>query len=326
MTVITPIEDEASVSLARQRLRAQCAAHEIDPERIERAAIVVSELAHNQLRYARLGEILVDVHGRGDLGWVEVRAADAGPGFQDAVAAFRGVPRDGSGGLGIGLAGVRRLASEVDVETRYQGGVHLRARFLPPSTPSGPTYAIVGRPHPDERVSGDEGLVIREKNTIIAVLADGLGHGPEAMRAAHKACQAASEASGRTPAERLASCEAALRDTRGAAVAVAQLDLLTDEVSVAIAGNVRVGIYRQDSAQRFPYTPRVLGRGSRGSFQTTTLPRRGGILLLCTDGVSEREDPLTDRLGLVSWPLPLAWRLVMERNPARDDTMAIAIR
>lgn len=326
MTWLIPIDDEASVALARVRLRELGAEIGAAADVVERAAVIASELGHNQLRHARLGELVVRGLRRGTVVGVEVVATDAGDGFADPVESFRGALRFGGGGLGVGLGGVRRLATEVDVTSRRGEGVRIVARVLPEGAPSQPSVAIVGRPHPAERHSGDHAVVVRDSERVVLILADGLGHGPDAREAAEIACRCCVRHADLAPADALQACDAALRATRGSAVGVAALDLRTDEVTVAIAGNVRFGLYGPETAHRFPYTPRVLGRSQSGRIGSTTMPRSGRALIGFTDGLPERTDPTLDRAGLAGWPLPLAARLLSRFGSDRDDATVVALR
>ena len=84
-------------------------------------------MARNLVRYAARGEIvlrLVDDSGRRG---VEVLAADDGPGIADVARAMQ----DGfstSGGLGLGLPGVRRIMDEFEISSEFGKGTRVTAR------------------------------------------------------------------------------------------------------------------------------------------------------------------------------------------------------
>ncbi len=84
-------------------------------------ATAISELARNIVHYAGSGEILLGkVNGKDRLG-IAVIARDSGPGIADAELAAR----DGfstSGGLGLGLPGVRRIMDEFAIDSRLGSG------------------------------------------------------------------------------------------------------------------------------------------------------------------------------------------------------------
>lgn len=84
-------------------------------------ATAISELARNIVHYAGNGEIqLAKVNG-GDRRGIAIIARDSGPGISDLQLAMR----DGfstSGGLGLGLPGVRRIMDEFDIDSKLGGG------------------------------------------------------------------------------------------------------------------------------------------------------------------------------------------------------------
>jgi serine/threonine-protein kinase RsbT len=111
-----PISSDKDVVLARQegRLLALQLGFSISDATL--IAMAISELSRNIVSYAGTGTVTLEgIHGSSRVGVVIV-AADAGPGIADVVQAMR----DGfssSGGLGLGLPGVRRLMDEFDIST-----------------------------------------------------------------------------------------------------------------------------------------------------------------------------------------------------------------
>jgi len=74
-------------------------------------ATAISELARNIIRYAKYGEILIASVQSGERVGISVVARDKGPGIANMSLAMQ----DGfstSGGLGLGLPGVKRLMDE----------------------------------------------------------------------------------------------------------------------------------------------------------------------------------------------------------------------
>ncbi len=86
----------------------------------EEVVLAVSELATNLARYATSGEIdLCAISGQQLLG-IRVESRDDGPGIADVAAAARGGSST-SGGLGAGLAGVRRLMDDFELTSGPTG-------------------------------------------------------------------------------------------------------------------------------------------------------------------------------------------------------------
>ncbi len=74
----------------------------------------ISELARNIVSYARRGEIQVSTIYNGNKRGIHIVARDEGPGITDISLAMR-EGYSTSGGLGIGLPGVRRIMDEFDI-------------------------------------------------------------------------------------------------------------------------------------------------------------------------------------------------------------------
>lgn len=77
-------------------------------------ATAISELARNIVSYARRGEIHVSLIHNGNKRGINIIARDEGPGIADVGLAMR-EGYSTSGGLGIGLPGVRRIMDEFDI-------------------------------------------------------------------------------------------------------------------------------------------------------------------------------------------------------------------
>lgn len=94
-----------------------------------RVTTAVSELARNIVRYAGEGTItlcmgVVD-NGRA---YVEIVAADRGPGIADIGAVLSGTYRS-KHGMGLGLRGVKRIAASFDIQTSQRRGTTIRVRI-----------------------------------------------------------------------------------------------------------------------------------------------------------------------------------------------------
>lgn len=108
------IDSDIDIVVARQKGRALAADLNFSATDLVRIATAISELARNVLSYAQRGEIrLQAVRHAGKCGVVIV-AHDEGPGIPNVTQAMQ----DGfstSGGLGLGLPGVRRLMDDFQI-------------------------------------------------------------------------------------------------------------------------------------------------------------------------------------------------------------------
>jgi serine/threonine-protein kinase RsbT len=116
------IASDRDVVTARQQGRAVALQTGFSMSEATLIATAISELARNIVSYANHGSVtLQPVHGGNGASGLTIIASDSGPGIADINLALR----DGyssSGGLGLGLPGVRRLMDEFDIVSRVGGG------------------------------------------------------------------------------------------------------------------------------------------------------------------------------------------------------------
>ncbi len=115
--VIT-ITHERDIVVARSRARAICESIGASPSATHKVATVVSELARNIVSYTRGGSI--ELRPRSEQRSILVCARDAGPGIRDLDAILAGEYRS-STGLGLGIAGSKRLSSSFQIRTGHAG-------------------------------------------------------------------------------------------------------------------------------------------------------------------------------------------------------------
>jgi serine/threonine-protein kinase RsbT len=124
--VRVPIDSDGDIIIARQKGRALAAELGFSPTDVVRIATAISELARNVLSYAATGEIrLQAVNSRNRCG-IAIVATDRGPGIADVEQAMQDAYST-SGGLGLGLPGVRRLMDEFKIESAVGQGTTVSA-------------------------------------------------------------------------------------------------------------------------------------------------------------------------------------------------------
>ncbi len=108
-----PVSGESDIVAARQQGRALAEGGGFGGTDLTIVATVISELARNIFDYAQRGEICLEMQDGANPSFV-IQARDEGPGIVDVPRALT----DGystSGGLGLGLPGVRRLMDDFDI-------------------------------------------------------------------------------------------------------------------------------------------------------------------------------------------------------------------
>lgn len=189
-------------------------------------------------------------------------------------------------------------------------------------------WAAASRPLPGQRECGDLHAVFASGEQAVVVLADGLGHGPEAALSARAAVDAVREAIDAEPGRRIERAHQALHRLRGAALGVAVISRDAAEVRWAAVGNVE-GLRVPGSPERARRPERFFVQsglvGQRlGPLRQTTRPlEQGDWLLFVTDGVDER---FADALPLASTPGLLARELLRTQALERDDATVVVAR
>lgn len=121
------VHSDADVVIARQRGREIASLLGFSASDLALIATAISELARNIVLYAGTGEIEIGRVDQKDRRGIEIVARDQGPGISNVPQAMR----DGfstSGGLGLGLPGVKRLMDDFDILSQPGRGTIVTVR------------------------------------------------------------------------------------------------------------------------------------------------------------------------------------------------------
>jgi serine/threonine-protein kinase RsbT len=115
------VRSDADVIAARQKGREIADQLGFSATELTMIVTAISELARNIVRYAGHGEVRLKIERNHASSGMVVIAADEGPGILDVQKALQ----DGfstSGGLGLGLPGVKRLMDDFQIESSVDKG------------------------------------------------------------------------------------------------------------------------------------------------------------------------------------------------------------
>jgi anti-sigma regulatory factor (Ser/Thr protein kinase) len=323
--------DEASLTVVRDRLRDVASPAGVAQEVVDRAVLVASELGRNQLRHALAGRIIVRDVARGTHRGLEITALDRGNGLADPANALDQLRARVAGSLGVGIGSVRRLSSEVDFDVRLGEGTRIQARIFADGVPRRREVGIYGRPHSEEKVSGDHATFCRPDGTDTLVLAvtDGLGHGAPAREASYAAMSAVYPHASEAPSRILGACEGALGDTRGVVMAVCRIDEAVSSMDAASIGNVELQVTRVRASRRFGGSSAIVGgKGNRPvkpRTEITTLAPED-LVILTTDGISSKLSIEQDLALLREHPIIVAQRIMERFGRTNDDALVLVAR
>ncbi|MEV6959981.1 ATP-binding SpoIIE family protein phosphatase [Streptomyces sp. NPDC051207] len=338
-----PVCDSTRVRDARVAAEQAASLAGLDERRAASAALVATELATNLIKHAEGGRVLIDVvpppvlpAGRDAPRVVQISAIDHGPGIADVAEARR----DGfstAGSLGAGLGACRRISDDFGLHSTPGRGTVALARIgaagrgarTAPERSAGVRAGGVNVPFGAADYSGDAWAWVRHEDRLTLMMADGLGHGPEAARASTAAVEALREAARLPPGEMLRRLDAALSGTRGAAVAVAQVDTRAGRLRFAGIGNVGARLCQGGTWRHLTSRPGIVGVHRRATLreeETEWGPDR--LLIMHTDGLPSRWTPPSDERLWETDPAVTAAVTIRDASssarPVRDDT-AVAV-
>lgn len=320
------ISDSSQIAQARRAATALGGAELLDETERGRLALVVTELATNILKHASGGELAIhtydDPSGRG----VEVITMDKGGGIVDIARAMQ----DGystAGTPGGGLGAIVRQSDMFEVFSRPGLGTVLMIRITraKPTDAAMKIGAIVD-PYPGEQICGDAWAFVSTPTGPKIIMADGSGHGPLAATAANLAVKVFREHAAETCTEIMQRIHSALKPTRGAAVAIAEIDEAARLVRFVGVGNITGASLAGVEVKRL-----VSNNGTAGHLS----PRIRAFdypyaatpsILLHSDGLTSKWDLAAYPGLLVAHPSLVAGVLFRDFRRGRDDASVAVLR
>ncbi|MFC7529377.1 SpoIIE family protein phosphatase [Actinoplanes sp. GCM10030250] len=316
-------ETAASVRRAAERLAGALGMPE---KRIADLAIVAAEAAGNLVKHADQGLVLVRTVRTAEQAGVELIVIDSGPGMADVERAL-GDGHSTAGTLGIGLGAILRQASRSDLHSIPGKGTVLAVQVWPTDPPEPSWAAGLTRPITGETVSGDAFAVREADGRRQLLVCDGLGHGGLAAAASTEAVHKFLKTPAAPPAVVVEALHRALGHTRGAALAVAELDREAGLVHYAGLGNISGTVFGPDGTRRGMVSmPGIAGHQRRQIREYDYPLAPGSIVLMHSDGVVDRWRP-AEYPGLFSRsPEVIAATVLRDAGTRRDDAGVLVAR
>ena len=333
--VLVVVDEQSKVGDARRQAAAWAEELGFDETVCGKAALVATEAATNLLKHSLAGALIV--HSPGpfeDRIALEILALDAGPGMGDLARCLNdGYSTTGTSGNGLGA--IRRLADSFDIYSQPEIGTAVWARFERAEPKNhGPgrsprhKIGVVRLPIAGESVCGDDWAMAERDGYSFLMMVDGLGHGFLAAEAASLAVTVFRAQSTLEPEAIIRATHAALRSTRGAAIAVARFDTSRGVLRYAGVGNISSVLVNIDDGQT---TSLISHNGTVGytmsRVQTLEYPWTGdSLLLMHSDGLATRWN-LGRYPGICrKEPGLIAGVLYRDHRRSRDDVTVVVAR
>jgi anti-sigma regulatory factor (Ser/Thr protein kinase) len=329
-SIALPITEESQVGEARRIAVALATELGFSETDCGKVAIVATEAAKNTFKHAREGEILL----RSTAGEysIEIVALDRGPGMANVGQCLR----DGfstAGTPGTGLGAIKRLSTFFDIHSVQKLGTALLARLEPEKNRREPASnrnylenGVVHLPKAGEQISGDSWAAENQLDKNLILVADGLGYGVLAAQASQEAVRVFQENAKLGPKAILEKAHAALKDTRGAAAAIAQIDRTQQTVRFAGVGNISGVIFTPPQTRSMVSYNGTVGHMMRKVEEFVYPWSQHSLLIMHSDGLATQWD-LNRYPGLAArHPALIAAVLYRDFKRIRDDVTVIVAK
>jgi len=328
--IVLPILESSQVGEARRiamALASRLGFNETDRGKV---GIVLSEVATNLVKHAKDGKLILQTLEQDQIGGIEILALDKGPGIRNLSECMRdGFSTTGTPGTGLGaclrLCDLFEIHSVPNLGTALLSQLWAKPNLTQPQTKNLEIGAVY-LPKTGEEVSGDAWAIQQDSDRSLLLVVDGLGHGPLAAQASREAVRIFRENLSKSPKQIIEAAHRALKSTRGAVMAIAQIDFDQQTVNFAGVGNIAATIISGEKTQSLVSYNGTVGHEVR-KIQEFVYPwPKNGILVMYSDGLGTQWR--LDRYpGLAAkHPILIAGVLYRDFNRERDDVTVLVAR
>jgi negative regulator of sigma-B (phosphoserine phosphatase) len=181
------------------------------------------------------------------------------------------------------------------------------------------------RPCQGEYLSGDAVVVRPLEQGLFVAIVDVLGHGPEAHELTHVIDAYLARYGSADVSGLMTRLHQHLKGTRGAAVGLCAIDAASGRIDYAGIGNTVMRRFGKVET-RLVSQDGVLGQNMRTPLHQTLQLNPGDLIVLYTDGVSDRFTS-NDYPGVLRHaPKEVASNIVQRFGKGHDDAACIAVR
>ncbi len=185
--------------------------------------------------------------------------------------------------------------------------------------------ASFARPYLGQRVSGDTVVIEHRDDILFLAIVDALGHGPQANAVANKAEQFLCNNWSSDVLDTMQRLHSDLKETIGAGAGLCVVDRITRKARYIGVGNTVLRTFGSQ-ATRLISSDGIIGSRFRTPAVQTVSLNESGIILMYTDGVSDRFD--VEQYPQIHYhsASAIARKIVDSFGKPYDDATCMAIR
>ncbi|MFD0795235.1 ATP-binding protein [Mucilaginibacter litoreus] len=321
--------DRSYYAIVKREAHNMALAADFSEKRIAEMDIVLAEMTSNLHKYAKDGEILVGHFKTTEAEYIELISLDNGPGMADPAKMLT----DGfssTSTIGHGLGSIKRLSDFFEIYSLKGWGTILVSRIykirpdkLLKRKPIDIGAVVIAKP--PETVSGD-GYYLKSAGKLAKlIVADGLGHGPEANHAVNEAVRAFKSCTDNSPTEIIRYLHAAVRKTRGLVATIVVFDFESKTYQIAGVGNIAtkfagIGQYKNHLSYNG-----IIGHNIPNTMNDQLLSFQDyGQVILCSDGIRSRWE-LNKYPGILRYDLTMQAAVIYKEYGRLTDDMSVII-
>jgi anti-sigma regulatory factor (Ser/Thr protein kinase) len=323
-----PADDRSYFSLIKKEIHRLATEGGIAPARINKLDLIVAEMTSNLFKYSNDGEILLGVFHNGGSPYVELISIDNGPGMMNPAKMMQ----DGistSNTLGHGLGSMKRMSDTFELYSQIGWGTIVLSRVYSDPEKTKAVNQVIMRPivvyKPGEKTSGDGFTYKKTDKYLKMMLADGLGHGPEANKAVNEAAAAFKVFPDYSPTETLRFIHTAIKKTRGAVINIVGYDHSRRVWTSARVGNIAVRMSGPVNFKNHMSYNGIVGHNIPNTMNDQDYPvEEFNQVMLCSDGIKTRIDMARYPM-MYKYDTTILAAAIYKDHARRNDDMSVII-
>jgi len=321
-------DDRSYFSLIKKEIHRKALEAGMKESKINQIDLIVAEMTSNLFKYSDDGELLLGVFSNGGSPYVELISIDNGPGMinpsrmmQDGVST--------SNTLGHGLGSMKRLSDVFELYSQIGWGTIVLSRIYNDPEQSNLKGKVIINPivvfKPGETTSGDGFTFKKTDKYLKMMLADGLGHGPEANRAVNAAAAAFKVFPDYSPSETIRFIHQAIKKTRGAVINILGYDYAKRTWSSVGVGNIAARMSGPVNFKNHMSYNGIVGHNIPNTLNDQEYAAdEYNQVMLCSDGIKTRIDMARYPM-MYKYDLTILAAAIYKDHARRNDDMSVVI-